>query len=399
MTRLRSRTHHTTLRLDDRRLQSQWRAIDTRLNQRTGRPRLRLAWAVPMLAGLAGVAALLIHFGSATPKEIEAGAEPREVALDDGSTIIVAPGGRVRARGSAGERGASVLRGTAEFDVAHDPAHPFVVRVAAWSVRVLGTRFSVAMTADGTHARVVVSRGLVEVSGSDMESVRLAAGSRWSSDDRNQDAPRPTTVVAAAPIPAGTPGVEPERRVDTPMSSAKALPQAIGIRVASSHAVPSARTSGRSMAAGTPAPTSVPTSMPAPSAAPAATQPPLPPGARDIFARAESARAHGDARAAAALLREILRRFPGDPRTGLAAFELAKVLMDDLGDARAALPVLDEALTSAPDASFREHALARKVQALSAVADHAACRAAQRDYLARYPQGVHAAVVHGSCRE
>jgi transmembrane sensor len=230
--------------------------------------------------------------------------------------------------------------------------------------------------------------------------VQIAAGGRWSS----RDASAPPAASAREPLPSATPVDDTAPEVARPASArhavrhapAAARPVTRTVAAASSPVSPTAAAPAVARApAAAPAPAvaATPAVAPQPAAAPA----PLPPAAREIFARAERARVQGDARTASVLLQQILDRFPSDPRTGLAAFELGKVLMDDLGDPRGALRALEEALSRAPDAHFREHVIARKAQALSALGDGDRCRAARSEYLARYPEGVHAPAVRRLC--
>jgi transmembrane sensor len=93
----------------------------------------------------------------------------------------------------------------------------------------------------------------------------------------------------------------------------------------------------------------------------------------------------------------LRKRHRGDPRAALAAFELGRLRLDTLGNPAGAAEALTDAITLAPGASFREDAEARRVQALDASHARAACAAARDAYLARYPKGAHAAVVHARC--
>jgi hypothetical protein len=369
MTRLGSRlTRHVASRLDERRKQAQWRAIDGRLNRRAmkpaSKPTSKMFWLLPLALGAAATAggALIVlkpapHPASAPlatrPTTATAPAAPvaqrssenaetgtRELALADGSRVKLQPQSRVVAQAGT-ERGAVVLAGSAEFDVVHDPSRPFTVRVARWQIKVLGTRFSVALESDGRQARVSVIDGVVEVRSLDRrgDPVQIHPGDSWFSGD-----------VPERPV---TPEVHPVRANRASAPSAMSIPK---------------------------------------------VAPPLPPAAAQLFARAENARLQGQARTAATLLQEILDQFPHDARTGLVAFELGKVLMDQLGDPRGASKAFDEALARAPDAHFREHLLARKARAFSQLGDRSRCAAARAEYLTQHPDGVHAPSLRDLCR-
>lgn len=84
----------------------------------------------------------------------------RTIQLDDGSTIALAGGSRIRLDHRA-PRYASVEQGQALFHVVHDAERPFRVDVGALELQDLGTVFDVKRTGDLT--RVAVSEGVVVV--------------------------------------------------------------------------------------------------------------------------------------------------------------------------------------------------------------------------------------------
>ncbi|MEE1887129.1 FecR family protein [Pseudomonas carassii] len=87
--------------------------------------------------------------------------ETRSLQLEDGSRIQLNTDSALQVELDAGERRVRLLRGEAWFEVARDPAWPFVVRAGDGWVRVIGTRFSVAETAGQT--RVQLAQGKVEI--------------------------------------------------------------------------------------------------------------------------------------------------------------------------------------------------------------------------------------------
>ncbi|GGY97153.1 FecR domain-containing protein [Pseudoduganella plicata] len=86
--------------------------------------------------------------------------ENRVVALADGSRIMLNTDSRLRAAPDAARK-VWLDRGEAYFDIAHDPAHPFIVEAGDSRVTVLGTRFTVRRT--GAGVRVLVAEGRVRV--------------------------------------------------------------------------------------------------------------------------------------------------------------------------------------------------------------------------------------------
>ncbi len=88
-------------------------------------------------------------------------AERRAVRLADGSTVTLAADSRVDIAFTAGERRLMLRRGKALFDVAHNPARPFVVATSHGEVRAIGTAFDVAIGV--REARVTVVEGVVRI--------------------------------------------------------------------------------------------------------------------------------------------------------------------------------------------------------------------------------------------
>ena len=87
--------------------------------------------------------------------------ENRTVALADGSRLTLNTSTRLRAAPD-GQRKVWLDNGEAYFDIAPDPARPFVVDAGASRVTVLGTRFTVRR--DGERTSVLVEQGRVRVS-------------------------------------------------------------------------------------------------------------------------------------------------------------------------------------------------------------------------------------------
>lgn len=109
--------------------------------------------------------------------------------LADGSRIDLNTGTAVALRFSETERGVTLLRGEAFFDVVPDASRPFVVRGDGLSVRAVGTRFFVRT--DGAASPVGVVEGSVDVAASG-PPVRVAAGEAVR---RAEDAPLSVTRV------------------------------------------------------------------------------------------------------------------------------------------------------------------------------------------------------------
>lgn len=85
--------------------------------------------------------------------------EQRVVRLDDGSTVYLNTDTALDFALTAGERRIVLLRGEAEFDVAHDSRRPFRVAAGHTTTEAIGTRFVVRYT--GSVGRVTLLEGRV----------------------------------------------------------------------------------------------------------------------------------------------------------------------------------------------------------------------------------------------
>ena len=132
------------------------------------RPRWQ-SWPVALAAGLVAAVALSMFFMAANqqPPSLEyvsyetAVAERRNVALDDGSTVMLNADTRLLAAFSDSERRLSLRHGEIFVDVVPDASRPFHVEVGGHIVTVTGTAFNVRFRNE--PARVTVDEGSVGV--------------------------------------------------------------------------------------------------------------------------------------------------------------------------------------------------------------------------------------------
>ena len=96
------------------------------------------------------------------------------VPLADGSHVTLNTDSRIRVALEAKERRVDLDRGEAFFDVAKDPARPFIVQAGDKRVVAVGTQFSVRR--DHNDIRVAVTEGKVRVEDASSPVV-LTAGS------------------------------------------------------------------------------------------------------------------------------------------------------------------------------------------------------------------------------
>jgi transmembrane sensor len=122
----------------------------------------RWAWPAGLAAAGLAVAAVfaLTTFSAGSTYTTRVG-EQRLVRLNDGTAIRLDTDTRVKVAFRGGERRVQLAHGQAFFDVAHDPARPFIVDAGPMRVRAVGTRFDVRR--DGAEAKVTLVEGIVQV--------------------------------------------------------------------------------------------------------------------------------------------------------------------------------------------------------------------------------------------
>lgn len=315
----------------------------------------------------------------ATPPEIQQATletranEQELVTLADGSRIFVL--GATRVHLAAVSRSHVLIeleRGEIDAEVTHVEGRPFVVSAAGVDVSVVGTHFRVRVEGEGAAPRVSVEvlHGRVEVTRSRDGIHRVVdAGETWSSgvepppttsaSPPDQDAP-PDAGPLPAPAPAPTGFRLPARfhqlAADGRYADAYAALGSVGV----ARAARTARVT-------------------------------------DLFEVGQVARYDGHPREAVDAFRALVKRYPGDGRAGIAGLEAGRLLLNELGDPEAAAEAFEEAMRLAPSESFREDALARRVQALEATGDQGACVAAREQYMKSYPSGTHAVTVARRC--
>jgi transmembrane sensor len=134
------------------------------------RPAAARGWLIAGgLAAAATIAIALVPTSLIAPAAQSAYAtqkgQHQTVTLADGSTVDLNAGSRLQVSLGAHERRVVMGQGEAVFDVAHDPARPFVIVAGDRDVRVIGTRFDVRRR-DG-ELSVSVERGVVEIDPAD----------------------------------------------------------------------------------------------------------------------------------------------------------------------------------------------------------------------------------------
>jgi TolA-binding protein len=224
-------------------------------------------------------------------------------------------------------------QGSVRYEVVPKETRRFVVRAGDVEVNVLGTIFRVDV--EPTEVTVRVERGRVEVTQLSRR-VKLDAGE----------------VIALKVAGAFS---------DGPASTLPSVPQPVESSLPSS----------------TSSPTSPPHEPMAAISSPLA-----------LLDRANRARAAGDLDDAARVLRDLLRRYPGDARVGVANFVLGRV-ESARGSPQEAARAFGACVARSPGGALEEDALAEWARAKSRSGDTAGAASLAQRYLATYPSGIH----------
>jgi len=120
----------------------------------------------------------------------------RDVALPDGSKLILQSGATVETAFSADRRALKLVRGRARFEVDHDKTRPFVVSADGHDVVALGTKFDVALDAKRFEVSLFEGRVSVNASANWVKPVILLPGQRLLQEKGH--APQ---IVAVTPSP------------------------------------------------------------------------------------------------------------------------------------------------------------------------------------------------------
>ncbi len=114
---------------------------------------------------------------------MEAGMEPMEILLEDGTRVVLNRESKIRySKHFSSESREVSLTGEAWFDVARDSTRPFVIDAGRAMVEVLGTSFNVNAYKENPSIEITVESGVVAVSAKQdlEEQIILRAGNSGS---------------------------------------------------------------------------------------------------------------------------------------------------------------------------------------------------------------------------
>jgi transmembrane sensor len=241
-----------------------------------------------------------------------------------------------------GGRGFALRAGGARFSVPHDAGRPFVVTAGDVTVEDLGTTFTVRFLA-ADRLKVAVEEGRVRVRGGETDT-EVSAGATL-------EVPIAPVAVPAPKQPRISRTVAPSWR---PLAERGQYEEA---RTALRKAGPSAVRNDTA----------------------------------DLLLAADAARLSGHPAEAVPYLERVLHGHNHDPRAGLAAFTLGRVLLDELGRPNEAVDAF--AVARSFGGPLAEDALAREVEAASRAGDVTRSRELALLYRRLYPEGRRARAV------
>ncbi len=164
-----------------------YRSVQKRIySRRSEKVKRILPWAVAAAFALALVLRLTISTDvqSESPTGIHmlemtecyvGNGEKQVITLSDSSTVFLNSGTLlIYPKEFTGRNRTVYLSGEAIFDVAKDPAHPFIVSTTDFSVKVHGTLFNVSSYPDAESSTTTLKEGSVSVTAHGMEEYLLS---------------------------------------------------------------------------------------------------------------------------------------------------------------------------------------------------------------------------------
>ncbi len=135
--------------------------------------------------------------------------ERRVAALDDGSQLALDADTQVRVDLRRDRRTLTLVRGRAQFTVAHDPLRPFTVTAGDRTVVATGTSFSVEIVGREVHVLLYEGRVAVINRGDGKPVADAAPGARGTAADAQLGPGRELVMALAGSAPATVEAVDP----------------------------------------------------------------------------------------------------------------------------------------------------------------------------------------------
>jgi transmembrane sensor len=175
---------------------------------RVGRGRRRFSAVAGALAAAAAITVAWVGWTRLAPTAETSVGAFQKLDLPDGSVVQLNTDSAIKVRYSDAERRVELLRGEAHFDVAKNPARPFIVAANHVAVRAVGTAFNVRLRTDAVD--VLVTEGKVQVN----------------------DTVKGASLLPAVPETSGPPLLVQGERVVVPLTEAReTAPQTLAVAV------------------------------------------------------------------------------------------------------------------------------------------------------------------------
>jgi TolA-binding protein len=390
-----------SIAVDDARKQESRAALLARADAAAAKRPVWVWSALPLVAPLAAAAAAIVWLSWPRALHYEVNGERVEngyvsaqrernatLRFSDDTEVTAEAGARLRIEETTA-RGARVLveRGRARVNVAHRKNAEWTFVAGPFEVEVRGTRFVMSWEPAHEAFELELQQGAVNVRGPfGPGPIALAAGQRF----RGDAAARSMSVTDAraeaskgaplAPLQAGAASAQVLLAAPSPDSRPSAAPAPHGARSLPARAVrswPQLIVDGEFK------------TIVSEAEARGITQSLSASSSADLRALSDAARYAGRADLAEQSLLSLRKRFPAAADGRAAAFMLGR-LQEGRGRSSQAKTWYETYLAESPSGSFAAEALAGKMRTVLSVSGRAAARPIARDYLSRYPTGVHA---------
>ena len=320
---------------------------------------------------------------------------PVVVHFSDETLVQVEAGSRIRIENTTRE-GASVLleRGSAQVHVVHHPRSRWTFAAGPFDVLVTGTRFDLQWNPTSETLQLQLREGSVQIhTPFAAAAVPLRGGQAFRADlhDRSMTTSELTNAAPAPPSALPSPTSDGVQSEPAP-TAASATVAGSPVPGAAPAAVASAKAWSKLIASGEFNSLLAQANERGISACLQSCSP------ADLSALADAARYTAKTELADQSLRALRARFLRAPEGRAAAFLLGR-LREGQGAAKEARVWYDTYLSESPAGVYAAEALAGKMRTVSKTEGRAAAEPLAREYLKRYPTGVHAGTAHGILAE
>lgn len=323
---------------------------------------------------------------------------PLVLHFSDQTLVQVEPGSRLRVEDTTRE-GARVLleRGSAQVHVVHRPQSSWTFAAGPFDVLVTGTRFDLQWNPSSETLQLTLREGSVEIHTPFAAApVMLRGGQAFRADlrDRSMTTSELTNVAARPPaaslaVPNASSELAPNEAVPSAAGGSPNGASSVSVTTPGApSAVASSKAWSKLIAAGE---FNALLAQANERGIPACLQACSP---ADLSALADAARYSAKTDLAEQSLRALRARF-GRAAEGRAAAFLLGRLREGQGAAKEARTWYDTYLSESPAGAYAAEALAGKMRTVSKTDGRAAAEPLAREYLKRYPTGVHAGTAHG----